>query len=77
MRDAPAGAFYVWCNRDLGYPRALAQHLGRWDISIVSPGWYERVRRWPGSLPEGTEVIFDHAFSIPGKLSVQAPNGGE
>jgi hypothetical protein len=37
MKAAPAGEFFVWCNGDLRYPKALAANLGRSDLRIVSP----------------------------------------
>jgi hypothetical protein len=54
MLDAPKGALYVWCNKHLDYPRALARHLGRADLVVVSPS-YER-RGYSSAL-----VILDHA----------------
>ena len=37
MQDAPRGSLFVWCNGLLGYPRRLAQELGRDDLRIVAP----------------------------------------
>ena len=39
MQAAPLNTVFVWCNGQHGYPRALARHLGRPDIHIVSPSW--------------------------------------
>lgn len=59
MKAAPPGATYVWCNGALSYPRALARHLGRADLHIVSP-WAvleDRGMRFPTA-----SVVLDHAF---------------
>jgi hypothetical protein len=47
MQAAPKGAVFVWVNHHLDYPKALARHLGREDLKIVSPEWIED-HRWAG-----------------------------
>lgn len=37
MREAPKGAIYIWPNSELGYPKRLAEVIGRKDdLYIVS-----------------------------------------
>jgi hypothetical protein len=36
MKNAPPFAFYVWPNNQFSYPRDLAKHIGRTDLTIVS-----------------------------------------
>jgi hypothetical protein len=57
MREAPKGAWYVWPNGHYGYPKALANHLGREDLVIVSAGnlYYSTF------LCRDVEVVIDHA----------------
>lgn len=57
MRTAPTGAVFVWCNAHLYYPVALALHLGREDLEIVSPSWLDN-RNIRGRIFSG--VIADH-----------------
>jgi hypothetical protein len=61
MRNAPQGAFYVWCNHHLGYPRTLAERLGRKDLKIVSNSWLNG-DSWLGR--RGYKVVIDHATVI-------------
>ena len=61
MEAAPQGAVFVWCNRHLDYPGALAKKLGRSDLEIVGPSWLDgnawRARRLSG-------LIVDHAADL-------------
>jgi hypothetical protein len=67
MRAAPQNAVFVWCNNHLHYPAALAKHLGRTDLEIVSPDWLNDVSRAQG----GAVVVFDHGVFLPGQLDAR------
>ena len=56
MTEAPRDAIFVWCNGHLDYPRRLAQHLGRKDLRIEGPTFFEN--RWRGLR---RPVVVDHA----------------
>lgn len=58
MNAAPKGAHYVWVNEHLGYPKDLARRLGRADLVIVSPGWFQG-DRWRGI--QFKAIVLDHA----------------
>jgi hypothetical protein len=58
MEAAPQGAVFVWCNRHLDYPDALAKKLGRSDLEIVGPSWLDG-NAWRGRRLSG--LIVDHA----------------
>lgn len=58
MRSAPTEAVFVWpVHRSMDYAVALARHIGRTDLQIVSPGWFED-SRWRGLQ---RPVVVDHA----------------
>ena len=57
MKDAPKGALFVWCNGHLEYPKALARHLGREDLYIISPGQLENPK-FRGRELSG--IVLDH-----------------
>jgi len=59
MRDAPAGAVFVWCTSHTAYPHALARHLGREDLLIMPSSWLASNRVRGVSLP----VVLDHALA--------------
>jgi len=56
MLDAPRGTVFVWVNHHLDYPRSLARHLDREDLTIVSPGWLEYEGNWVGRTLVGLRV---------------------
>jgi hypothetical protein len=61
MLGAPRGSMFVWCNDRLGYPRGLADSLGRKDLMIVGPSWLHEstIRRLDRrSMPT---IVVDHA----------------
>ena len=58
MIEAPLDACFVWCNDRLSYPRNLAQHLGRSDLTIISPE-QDRPSFHSG---RGWKVVRDHAL---------------
>lgn len=59
MQEAPRGAIFVWCNGQLSFPRHLAAKLGRSDLRIEGPGFFDiRVPRFKGVT---TPVVVDHA----------------
>ena len=60
MTAAPLNSVFVWCNGRHGYPRALARHLGRPDIRIVSPSWVDSGR----SLGCAHTIVVDHAAML-------------
>lgn len=56
MIDAPNEAIYVWPTEDLDYPRDLALHLGRLDLTIRPRSWLRYGLRGHRRGP----VILDH-----------------
>lgn len=56
MKTAPVGAVFVWPNSHLEYPKGLARSLGRDDLRIESPSFFDG--RWHGLRKP---VILDHA----------------
>lgn len=58
MQDAPKGAYFVWCNGQLEYPKALAKKIGREDLKIIRPYDLERDRMCG---IEFTGIVVDHA----------------
>jgi hypothetical protein len=52
-------ALFVWCNGHMVYPKLLAMHLGREDITIVQPD-YVVSDKWKGL--HFSEVVLDHAY---------------
>lgn len=58
MQTAPAGATFVWCNKDLSYPRALAERLGRTDLKFLTPRALEMDAMRGLRMP----IVVDHAF---------------
>lgn len=60
MQGSPNCAVFVWCNARLDYPSALARHIGREDLQIKAPSWFEN--RWRGL--ELTGVVVDHAARL-------------
>ncbi len=57
MKDAPLGAHYVWLNYHFYYPLALAEKIGRADLKIVGPGYFD----WDKARSLSTRIIIDHA----------------
>jgi hypothetical protein len=58
MRRAPRGAIYVWLNSSMSYPRKLAKDLGRDDLRIVPPAFFDsRSHIWDSTRA----VVLDHA----------------
>lgn len=57
MLSAPRGAFFVWCNHHMDYPRHLAKLLGRGDLQIKPPSFLRN------DLLRGyeRELVVDHA----------------
>lgn len=57
MQNAAQNAIFVWCNDYLNYAIALARHLRRDDLRIIS---YSRCLR--GDVFRGNDlpVVFDH-----------------
>lgn len=60
MLKAPIGAVYVWCNGDLYYPKQLARRLGREDLKVVPPSWFDPINVLKQRL---TGLVVDHATS--------------
>lgn len=58
MLDAPKDALYIWCNDNLGYPKALAQYLGRGDLQIFGLSALNGDRLLGRVF---TDIIVDHA----------------
>jgi hypothetical protein len=59
LLDAPHQALFVWCNTRTDYAKALAHHLGRDDLQVVSPGALSRIDFVNGR--KFTGVVIDHA----------------
>lgn len=59
MLAAPPGAFFVWCNSKLSYPKALARHLGRDDLQIKPLSWLQIQNLAAWHAVSG--VVLDHA----------------
>jgi hypothetical protein len=55
--EAPRDAVYVWVNDVTGYPKYLAQKLGRTDLKVVPLSWLTG-RSWQGFQKS---VVVDHA----------------
>ena len=58
MQAAPLGAHYVWTFGLLDYPRKLADRIGRTDLVIVRPSFFE-FHRWTEDKIYG--IVVDHA----------------
>lgn len=60
IKDAPHGAYFVWCNDNTAYPTRLAIELGRRDLTIVAP------RDVPHVLAgrRKVAVVVDHAAKL-------------
>jgi hypothetical protein len=61
LRNAPAGATFVWPVDSTYYPRALARYVGRRDLRIVGPSALTD-GRCQGLTPE--RLILDHAVRL-------------
>ncbi len=59
MQDAAKGAYFVWVNGQLQYPRRLAAKIGRDDLNIVSSEFFGDMHRWRGI--EFSDIVIDHA----------------
>lgn len=59
LRALKPNALFVWCNGHMAYPKLLAMHLGREDITIVQPD-YIKSDKWKGLT--FSEVVLDHAY---------------
>lgn len=57
IKEAPQGAYFVWCNNVLWYPRQLAAKLGREDLNVVGKSWIMG-ERYYGVDPE--RIVLDH-----------------
>jgi hypothetical protein len=58
MLEAPRNAVFIWpVGHSIGYAEALARHLGRFDLDIVS-FWWLFAKRWRG---DRRAVVLDHA----------------
>jgi hypothetical protein len=59
MRNAPQWATFVCPNDAKGYYVALARHVGRADLTVVSLAWLDRpIRR------TGRALVIDHAAKL-------------
>ncbi len=62
MITAPRDAIFVWCNSEMDYPLALAKHLNRDDLRVVSPFIFNR----GGADIKGLDkaIVIDHAYRL-------------
>lgn len=60
MLEAPKDAYFVWQTKAFAYPRALARHLKRDDLTIVNPGFFG-YRARNGKRLLKVPIIVDHA----------------
>lgn len=61
MLEASRDALYIWCNDNLSYAKALAQHLGRGDLQIFG------LSALNGDKLRGrvfTDIVVDHAAKL-------------
>ena len=56
MQSAPVNSVFVWHGHYLPYPKALAMHLNRPDLTIVGPGFITQ-ERWRGTI---NTIVIDH-----------------
>lgn len=63
MKGAPRHSFYVWPDKALAIPRALAKELKRSDLTIVAPNFFGRKGRGAGMR---VKIVIDPmcAFSV-------------
>ncbi len=61
MMDAPQGAFYLWCNDNMAYPRNLAHSLQRDDLRVMPLSWlrYENL-----AMSRHIPLVVDHAAGL-------------
>lgn len=62
MQEASSGSYYV-CpkNKVLHYMKSLAHFLGRDDLIIVGPSWFENSYNMRGLIHD---VILDHGLDV-------------
>ncbi len=63
MLGAPRGAYYVWPDKAIGFPRALAEEIGRSDLTIVTANFFDRKGRGYGMK---VKIVTDpnHAWTV-------------
>lgn len=61
LSTAEIGALFVWVNNKLGYPKRLAEFLGRSDIKIVSPSWLSKDNLLEVRV---SQIVIDHAAHL-------------
>ncbi len=66
--EAPRGAFYVWVNHHLDYPKQLARKLCRDDLRIVSPSFLDGDQWYGWRRP----LRLDHACSLTERQAIVA-----
>ena len=61
MEKAPEGAFYIWLNSDLIYPKTLAHTLNRCDLKIRPISWLtiDHIMAYNRNM-----LIIDHACKL-------------
>lgn len=62
LQAAPAGSIYIWPNAMISYPRALAEHIGRRDLSFHGPDWLANPRNV--LCLRGGAIVIDHATRL-------------
>lgn len=63
MLEAPRGAYYVWPDKAIGFPRAIAKEIGRDDLTIVSANFFNYKGRGNGMR---VKIVLDpnHAWTV-------------
>lgn len=64
LRSAPKGAVFVWCNGGLAYPRKLARHMGRDDLTIVTAHSYAMGETDLLVKGSNRKIVVDHAYRV-------------
>lgn len=62
MQAAPQRAFFIWPSRNsISYAKELAHKIGRADLQIVTPDWFDD-QKWRGLELSG--IVVDHATHL-------------
>ena len=62
MREAPEGAYFVWCAENTRYAQQLAKALNRPDLKVVAHYWLSTSEALYS--PHKTPIVVDHAMKF-------------